>query len=441
VVLLVVGAVLSVAAEASLSVTTSPASNEPAAALLAAAGQARTQADADLAALRARVLAERTTALTAVDTLAQRLATLREQQLQAEQELSLVRAANERTRLAQAAAALLAQQQLQQAAHLLNLSNLPTDPAARTTVITTALSAEPARLAAAAQLVRANESVQDRTGHALVVPVVRLGAARAWAAGDTPETSGAVVTQAGLAVITGPPLHPEQRSALADPAQVLLDVSGTWATQVAPLHRSLGEWLRGGRTFIWPILSVGVLGLILALLRTVALSRCRPSRPTLDRAVAWFNGERTVPLSVDAAQPLGRVLAVGVATLGLPREAREAALDRAVLAEAPQLQRGLGILLLLASIAPLLGLLGTVTGMIDLFSVIGAQGSGNARALSGGISEALITTQAGMLVAVPLLVAHSLLNRAAERRLFQLEEAASAALVSESASGAGGTAA
>ena len=99
-----------------------------------------------------------------------------------------------------------------------------------------------------------------------------------------------------------------------------------------------------------------------------------------------------------------------------------------MLAEAPRLQRGLNLVLLLASIAPLLGLLGTVTGMIDLFAVIGAQGSGNARALSGGISEALITTQAGMLVAVPLLVAHSLLNRAAERRIVLLEEAASGIL-------------
>jgi len=78
----------------------------------------------------------------------------------------------------------------------------------------------------------------------------------------------------------------------------------------------------------------------------------------------------------------------------------------------------------LAGVAPLLGLLGTVTGMIDMFSVIAAQGSGNARSLSGGISEALICTQAGMLAAIPLLIAHAWLSRRAERRTHLLEEAA-----------------
>ena len=62
--------------------------------------------------------------------------------------------------------------------------------------------------------------------------------------------------------------------------------------------------------------------------------------------------------------------------------------------------------------------------MIDMFSVIAAQGSGSAKGLSGGISEALICTQAGMLVAIPLLLAHAWLSRAAERRTHLLEEAA-----------------
>ena len=398
------------------------------AALLAAAAQARTQAEADLTAEREKILTERTAALAAVDTLAQRLAAVREQQAKHELETAALVAANTRAHQIAALADAQAQQQLQHAAQLLGLTALPAAAGERTAAITAALVAEPARLVASATVRTAQETVQDRTGHPVQVPVLRLGAARAWAAGDTPETSGALQVQAGIAVISGPPLPPELRAVLSDPQRVLLDVSGTWAAQAALPHRTLGEWLRGGRTFIWPILAVGVIGVVLALLRTLALARCRLSRPALDQAAAWFAGAQQAPLATDGAQPLGRVLAVGVATLGLPREAREAALDRAILAEAPQLQRGLGILLLLASIAPLLGLLGTVTGMIDLFSVIGAQGSGNARALSGGISEALITTQAGMLVAVPLLVAHSLLNRAAERRLLQLEEAASAAL-------------
>jgi len=125
-----------------------------------------------------------------------------------------------------------------------------------------------------------------------------------------------------------------------------------------------------------------------------------------------------------AASPLDRVLLAGLRALGKPRETREAVVEQVLLAETAQLTRGLSALAVLAGVAPLLGLLGTVTGMIDMFSVIAAQGSGNAKSLSGGISEALICTQAGMLVAIPLLLAHAWLGRLADRRSHLLEEAA-----------------
>ena len=94
------------------------------------------------------------------------------------------------------------------------------------------------------------------------------------------------------------------------------------------------------------------------------------------------------------------------------------------MSETGQLTRGLPAIAVLAGVAPLLGLLGTVTGMIDMFAVISAQGSGNAKSLSGGISEALICTQAGMLVAIPLLLLHAWLARLSDRRAQILEEAA-----------------
>jgi biopolymer transport protein ExbB len=300
----------------------------------------------------------------------------------------------------------------------------------RTQALATELLAIPERLAAQASWQRTTETVHDRTGRAVQVPVIHLGRSRAFAAGDEPASRGALDLRAEVPVVSGPPLPPELEAALADPQQVVLDLPGTWATQVPLPHRTLGEWIRGGRLFIWPILAVGAIGLLLAGLRTAALARFRPHPDHLDAVRQWLAGDRWSPAPPPAPTqaPLARVLAVGLATLGRPTGEREAALDQAVIAEAPAIQRGLSLLLLLASIAPLLGLLGTVTGMIDLFAVIGSQGSGNARALSGGISEALITTQAGMLVAVPLLVAHALLNRAAERRLLLLEEAASTTL-------------
>jgi biopolymer transport protein ExbB len=77
----------------------------------------------------------------------------------------------------------------------------------------------------------------------------------------------------------------------------------------------------------------------------------------------------------------------------------------------PPFERHLSILALGAAVSPLLGLLGTVTGMIHTFSLIAVFGTGDAHLLSGGISEALVTTEAGLVVAIPLLILHTFLTR------------------------------
>jgi biopolymer transport protein ExbB len=79
---------------------------------------------------------------------------------------------------------------------------------------------------------------------------------------------------------------------------------------------------------------------------------------------------------------------------------------------------------LLAAIAPLLGLLGTVTGMIDTFHVITQHGTGDPRMMSGGISEALVTTMLGLTVAIPIMLVHTMLSRTVENRIGQMEEKA-----------------
>ena len=86
-------------------------------------------------------------------------------------------------------------------------------------------------------------------------------------------------------------------------------------------------------------------------------------------------------------------------------------LDEAVLAVSGSLERGLNLIGVLAAIAPLLGLLGTVLGMIGTFDTIAVFGTGNARAMAGGISEALITTQTGLLIAIPGLYMRNFLQR------------------------------
>lgn len=106
------------------------------------------------------------------------------------------------------------------------------------------------------------------------------------------------------------------------------------------------------------------------------------------------------------ASPLGRILAAGLVKSHHGREVMKESIEEAAAHVVHDLQRYLNTLGTIAAIAPLLGLLGTVVGMIRVFAEIMARGTGNASALAGGISEALITTAAGLTVAIPALVMH-----------------------------------
>lgn len=106
------------------------------------------------------------------------------------------------------------------------------------------------------------------------------------------------------------------------------------------------------------------------------------------------------------SSPLGRILAAGLANRHHGREVMKESIEEAASHVVHDLERYLNTLGTIALIAPLLGLLGTVVGMIKVFAEIMAQGTGNASALAGGISEALITTAAGLSVAIPALVMH-----------------------------------
>jgi len=102
----------------------------------------------------------------------------------------------------------------------------------------------------------------------------------------------------------------------------------------------------------------------------------------------------------------------------------ENALQEAILREIPPLERFLSTLGMLAAIAPLLGLLGTVTGMINTFHVITFYGTSDPRMMSGGISEALVTTMLGLCVAIPIMLCHTLLSRQVEIMISTMEEKA-----------------
>ncbi len=134
----------------------------------------------------------------------------------------------------------------------------------------------------------------------------------------------------------------------------------------------------------------------------------------------------------DTNNPLGRVLAVYADNKSTDLETLELKVDEAILREVPPLEKGLGFIKLIAAIAPLLGLLGTVTGMIVTFQAITLYGTGDPKLMADGISQALITTVQGLITAIPLILLHSF-AATKSRRLVQIIEEQSAGLIAEAA--------
>lgn len=183
---------------------------------------------------------------------------------------------------------------------------------------------------------------------------------------------------------------------------------------------------RGG-PLMYPILLCSVIAWAIFLDRIVAFYKVKRSTAALrseinDRLRAGQENE-AIELCRDQKSPLAKILYVVLKKGGAARSDLKALADEVGEREAVVLQRYLGLLSTIANITPLLGLLGTVLGMIEAFNTLAAEGGGNALALGGGISEALITTAAGLTVAVPTVLLHRYLSSRSERLVLELEEA------------------
>jgi biopolymer transport protein ExbB len=137
---------------------------------------------------------------------------------------------------------------------------------------------------------------------------------------------------------------------------------------------------------------------------------------------------------VNLDNPLGRVISVARTATISDIESYELMIDEVVSREIPELEKGQSLVKLIAAVAPLLGLLGTVTGMIETFQVISLFGTGDPKLMAGGISEALVTTMLGLMVAIPLLFLHSLLV-SRSKELVQILDEQSSGLICESLEG------
>lgn len=214
--------------------------------------------------------------------------------------------------------------------------------------------------------------------------------------------------------------------ASSDVSLVAIDPSRGALLNINSIVPAWSERIQQGGTVGYIIIALGLIGFSLALWRLIALAIIEkgvrkqlstPETPNLDNALGRIISVATVDASTSAVAASAELL--------------EARLDEAVLKELPAIERGQGIIKLLAGVAPLLGLLGTVTGMIATFQAITAFGSGDAKLMASGISQALITTVLGLVVAVPLLLLHSWVA-SRSRALVQILDEQSAGIIAQS---------
>jgi biopolymer transport protein ExbB len=187
-------------------------------------------------------------------------------------------------------------------------------------------------------------------------------------------------------------------------------------------------WLviQKGGYLIYPIIlcSIFALGIFLERLWTYIKVRreLRELAFQVEPLVAKNLNEEAFALCLKSDSPLAKVFLAALRAAGRSRDQIKAVVEETGRREAAPLQRFLGLLGTIATISPLLGLLGTVLGMIRAFNVIATQGMGTPATLGGGISEALITTAAGMTVAIPVILAHRYLTSRLDQLSIEMEE-------------------
>ena len=184
------------------------------------------------------------------------------------------------------------------------------------------------------------------------------------------------------------------------------------------------RWHQGGYVG-YAITAVGAFAFLLALFRVVVLTGMGAAVNNQLKSGEPKNNN-----------PLGRVLLVSQENPNIDTETLELKMAEAVLRETPKLESGLTLLKIIAAVAPLMGLLGTVTGMIITFQAITIFGAGDPKAMAGGISSALVTTVLGLLVAIPTVLLHTVVNGRAQKIIHILNEQATG-IVAERAETAG----
>jgi biopolymer transport protein ExbB len=195
---------------------------------------------------------------------------------------------------------------------------------------------------------------------------------------------------------------------------------------------TLGEQIRdiwqGGGFMMWPLAAAALIGLVIIVWKLFDLStkslRTKRFLREVDELIAQRKIDQALALSRDSNTPAGRILAAGLERRHEGSERVMKAIENVGLIEMAGLESGLVWLATVSNVAPLLGFLGTVIGMIQAFQAIEAAGEVEATLVAGGIKVALITTATGLAIAIPINIAHNYFVTRVDRLVIDMEESA-----------------
>lgn len=212
-----------------------------------------------------------------------------------------------------------------------------------------------------------------------------------------------------------------------DEAKLSFDFTDGLATKADFQEKTLIEHFQAGGVIIYPLVILGLICLLAGLYKTVQLYSIRSQYDDKVRHLVELIRQDKISEAESYVNslknPVRSLLKEALAHHEVDRENLEEYLSETILAQMPNLDKFLTVLSVSAGAAPLLGLLGTVMGIIKTFEMIGIYGTGDANRLAGGISEALVTTEMGLIVAIPALIWHAVLNRRLRKIVSNLEKA------------------
>lgn len=177
---------------------------------------------------------------------------------------------------------------------------------------------------------------------------------------------------------------------------------------------------------MYPLVLASIIALIFIVERAIALRKRKIIIPEIISVVDNFSSIKDIEFARNVCSKysgaLTNLLKIALDNYSAPKEQVRELLEDQGRQDMRELEKGLGILETIAAIAPLMGLLGTVLGMIRVFAVIKDQGIGQTAALSGGISEALLTTVAGLFIGIPVLIAYNYFTNKSESLILDIEK-------------------